>query len=95
MNCIAAFSLIVLSAVICTVHAVPVSGGRNSAGMMFYHQRPVYYTPKYYPSQQAMLVHYGEPSQYASRRSAPASGVYAAGDTIGGETFIQGNKHYI
>lgn len=91
-------SLIWFCTLVCFAIGGPVSSGRNS--MMFYQQRPVYYhTPQYYPAaHQAMLVHYGDPArQYASRRSGQASEVtaFAAGDTIGGETYIQGKLLFI
>ena len=59
--------------------------------MVFYQQRPVYYTHRQqYPAQHAMLLHYG-PANLA-RRSAQGNEVtaFAAGDTIGAGSYING-----
>lgn len=80
-------AFVVLSAVFCFAAAVPVPAGRGQGGLMYIQQqhRPHHY----YPSQQAMLVHYNHP-KYASRRSSQEVAAFAAGDSIEGGTFIQG-----
>lgn len=78
----------VLTAVICIAAAVPFPASRGQGGLMYIQQqqqRP----HRYYPSQQAMLVHYNHP-KYASRRSSQEVAAFAAGDSIEGGTFIQG-----
>lgn len=87
----------VLSYVMCMVAAGPA--GRPSAGMLFYQQQqPYYQQPQhYYPTaHQAMLVHYAQPARHfaASRRSSQETSAFAAGDTIGAGTFIQGNIRF-
>lgn len=86
--------LLELSVIMCIVAAGPA--GRN-AGMLFYRQQPASYyqqpQQQYYPTaHQAMLVHYAQPARHfaAARRSSQETAAFAAGDTIGAGTFIQG-----
>lgn len=81
-------AFIVLCGVFCIAAAVPAAAGRGQGGLMYIQQhRP----NRYYPSQQAMLVHYNHP-KYASRRSSQEVAAFAAGDSIEGGTFIQGES---
>lgn len=79
-------AFVLLSAVFCIAAAIPVPAGRNQAGLMFIQQQ---HPHRYYPSQQAMLVHYNQP-KYASRRSSQEVAAFAAGDSVEGGSFIQG-----
>lgn len=80
-------AFVVLSAVFCIAAAVPVPAGRGHGGLMYIQQQ--HRPNRFYPSQQAMLVHYNHP-KYASRRSSQEVAAFAAGDSIEGGTFIQG-----